>query len=313
MATVFVSTQLPGTGVAELAREHQVILGDGLLAASLPGDVAALITVLTDRVDAAVLERLPALRVVANVAVGYDNVDVAACAARGVVVTNTPHVLTESTADFTFGLLLAAARRIAEGDRIVRAGRFTGWTPTYMLGTRVSGMTLGIVGLGRIGQAVARRARGFGMRVVYTQRTRAPEAVERALCATYAGWPDLLALADAVTLHCPLTPATQHLIDRRALAAMKPGAILIYTARGGCVDEGALAEALERGPLAACGLDVYEREPAEHPRLLACGRAVLAPHLGSADTPTREAMTALAVANVAAVLAGEAPLSPVTK
>lgn len=321
MRVAYVSSELPGTRDAgpddtlaplRALEDVAIVQGDGL--GGLPddaGEVEAIVTVLTDRVDAAALARLPALRVVANVAVGYDNVDVAACAARGVVVTNTPDVLTESTADLTFGLLLDAARRITEGDRVVRAGGFGGWTPTFMLGQRVGGQLLGIVGLGRIGRAVARRARGFGMRVLYSQRRRAPVEIERELDATWVPLVDLFRSADFVSLHCPSTAETRHLVDAARLASMKPGSVLVNTARGACVDEAALAHALAHGPLAAAGLDVYEKEPRVHPGLLELPNVVLAPHLGSADVPTRRAMARTAVENAAAVLAGRPPPNPV--
>jgi glyoxylate reductase len=253
------------------------------------------------------------LAVVANVAVGYDNIDIAACAARGVVVTNTPDVLTETTADLAFGLLIDAARRISEGDRLIRDGRWKRWTPTFHLGTRVHGMKLGIVGLGKIGKAVARRARGFGMHVGYTQRRREPEGIERALGATYvASLDELCATSDAITIHVPLTPETRHLFSAERLSRMKKGSILVNTARGPVIDEAALAHALEQGPLGAAGLDVFEREPAVHPGLLVRENVVLAPHIGSADRQTREAMASTAAANVIRVLSGDAPLTPVT-
>lgn len=313
MPTVLVSKDLPGDALDRSRRAP----GARVVVGAHPGggvdleDVVALVAVLTDVVDGARLASLPNLRIVANVAVGYDNVDLAACRARGVVVTNTPDVLTESTADFTMGLLLAAARRIAEGDRVVRGGGFGGWAPSYMLGTAVSGATLGVVGLGRIGAATARRARAFGMNVLYTQRRRAPEALERELAATYTSVDALFSESDFVSLHCPLDETTRHLVDAERLARMKPGSVLVNTARGPCVDEAALAQALATGPLAAAGLDVYEREPAVHPALLARDNVVLAPHLGSADRRTREAMARLAADNVVAVLSGEPPLTPV--
>ncbi|MDB5217932.1 MAG: D-3-phosphoglycerate dehydrogenase [Myxococcaceae bacterium] len=315
-ATVFVSGTLPGDGMAHLRAAHDVVHDDGgtrsAAFASCRAQVEAVVALLTDRIDAAFLEESPRLRIVANVAVGVDNVDVAACRARGVIVTNTPDVLTEATADLAFGLLLAAARRIAEGDRLVRAGGFTGWTPTFMLGARVNGTTLGIVGMGRIGQAMARRARGFGMHALYTQRTPLPAAMALGLGATFVPeLDDLLAQSDGVTIHCPLTPATRHLFDAARFARMKPGAVLVNTARGPIVDEAALAHALEHGPLAAAGLDVFEDEPRVHPSLLARPNVVLAPHIGSADRPTREAMASMAIDNVLAVLAGRAPVSPV--
>lgn len=316
MATVFVSGTLPGDGVELLRGSHRVVQhDDGVRSAAFDAcraDVEAVVALLTDRIDAAFLERSPRLRIVANVAVGVDNVDLEACRARGVVVTNTPDVLTDATADLAFGLLLAASRRIAEGDRLVRAGGFTGWTPTFMLGTPVHGTTLGIVGMGRIGQAMARRARGFGMRVLYTQRARVGAALEAELGARYiAGLEELLAQSDSVSIHCPLTEATRHLFEAERIARMKPGAVLVNTARGPIVDEAALAHALEHGPLAAAGLDVFEDEPRVHPALLARPNVVLAPHIGSADRPTRQAMAGKAVANVLAVLAGRAPLTAV--
>lgn len=273
----------------------------------------ALIALITDRIDCDVLDDAPNLRIVANVAVGYDNIDLGACAARHVVVTNTPDVLTEATADLAFGLLIDAARRISEGDRLVRAGGWKAWTPSFHLGARVHGMNLGIVGMGRIGMAVARRARGFGMHVGYTQRTQLAPAFERALGAAYvADLDQLLADSDAISIHCPLTAETRGLFDAARLAKMKRGAILVNTARGPIVDEAALAHALEHGPLAAAGLDVYADEPRVHPALLTRPNAVLAPHIGSAERETREKMAATAAANVVAVLQGKPALTPVT-
>lgn len=316
MATVFVSGTLPGDATSRLAASHEVVQAEGGVRAeafvACADRIEGLVALLTDRVDEHLLARCPRLRVVGNVAVGVDNVDLAACAARGVVVTNTPDVLTEATADLAFGLLLAAARRIAEGDRLVRAGGWTGWTPTFLLGRRVHGMSLGIVGMGRIGAAVARRARGFGIHVLYTQRSRLPEPLERALGATFVpSLDELLAWSDAVSVHCPLTSETRHLFDAARLSRMRPGAILVNTARGPIVDEAALAEALAHGPLAAAGLDVFEDEPRVHPALLARANVVLAPHIGSADAATREAMATLAAENVLRVLAGAPPLTPV--
>jgi lactate dehydrogenase-like 2-hydroxyacid dehydrogenase len=274
---------------------------------------AALVSTLTDRVDAAVLDAAgPQLQVVANVAVGYDNVDVAAAHARGVVVTNTPGVLDGATADLTMGLVLAAARRIAEGDRFLRRGTPWVWGPRMMTGLDLSaGATLGVVGYGRIGRAVARRARAFDLRVLATPTRSGLTDAERD-AVEFRELPDLLAESDVVTLHCPLTDQTRHLVDDAALARMRPTALLVNTARGGVVDTDALVRALTEGRLAGAALDVFEDEPRVDPRLLALEQVVLTPHLGSAGAATRSAMCGLAVRNVAAVLAGRAPLTPVT-
>jgi glyoxylate reductase len=314
--TVFVSGTLPGEATSIL-REHFDVVDDeaGIRSdafQSCMDRVRGIVALLTDKVSAPLLALTPRLAVVANVAVGVDNVDLEACRRRGIVVTNTPDVLTEATADLAFGLLIDAARRITEGDRIVRAGSWTGWTPTFLLGARVHGMTLGIVGLGRIGKAVARRARGFGMHVLYNQRRREPEAIERALGVTYvASLDEMCSFADAISIHCPLTAETRHLFGDERLTRMRPGAILVNTARGPIVDEAALAHALETGGLAAAGLDVYEDEPRIHRALLAQPNAVLAPHIGSADRATREAMARLAADNVLRVLHGKPALSAV--
>ena len=318
---VFVSSpsgrpgSLPGDALEVLRESFEVVSGAGVTSpefAAVAPRIRAIVAMLTDRIDAALLATTPSLVVVANVAVGVDNIDLAACAAKNVVVTNTPDVLTETTADLAFGLLLGAARRIAEGDRVIRAGGWKGWTPDLMLGQRVFGMKLGLVGFGRIGKAVARRARGFGMHVGYTQRNREVEPLERVLGATYVpSLDELCATSEAISIHCPLTPATRHLFDAKRLAQMRPGSVLVNVSRGAIVDEAALADALENGPLAAAGLDVFEDEPHVHPRLLARPNAVLTPHIGSADRPTREAMASTAAANVVAVLSGKPALTPV--
>ncbi|HKS43539.1 MAG TPA: D-glycerate dehydrogenase [Amycolatopsis sp.] len=271
---------------------------------------AAIVSMLHDRIDGTVADSAgPGLRVVANVAVGYDNVDVAALAERGVLVTNTPGVLTDATADLTFGLLLALTRRIAEGDRLLRARRPWSFHLGFMLGAGLRGKTLGIVGLGQIGQAVARRAKAFGMRIIYSGRSRS--AAEAGLDARFVPTAELLATADVVSLHCPLTPETTHLIDAEALAVMKPGAFLVNTTRGPVVDEPALADALLHGEIAGAALDVFEKEPEVEPRLLELDNVVLTPHLGSATVETRTEMALLAARNVAAVLSGGEPLNPV--
>ncbi|HEX7279768.1 MAG TPA: D-glycerate dehydrogenase [Solirubrobacterales bacterium] len=272
----------------------------------------AVLTLLHDRVDAELLEAAgPQLRCVANVAVGYDNVDLAAAAERGVVVTNTPGVLDDATADLTWALLLAATRRLAEGDRLVRSGRGWSWGMHFMLGSSLRGKLLGIVGLGGIGRRVAERGRAFGMEIAYHQRHPAPAEVEAALGAERMPLERLLAEADVLSLHCPLTPETHHLIGAGELEAMKPSAVLVNAARGPVVDERALAEALASGQIAAAGLDVYEQEPRVEPRLLALDNVVLAPHLGSATVETRTAMAELAARNAISVLGGQGPLTPV--
>ena len=305
-----VVARLRAVGELRLNEPDRQLTGAQLRAAC--AGAAAIVATGLDPIDAELLDAAGAqLRIVANVAVGYDNVDVEAAAARGVVVTNTPDVLTDDTADMAFALLLAAARRVAEGDRMIRRGEPWTWTPTFMIGARVSQATLGIVGLGRIGQAVARRAAGFGMRVLYASRRPAPAEVERELGATRCPLEELLERSDFVSLHCPLTEGTRHLIGAAELRRMKPTAVLVNTARGAVVDERALAEALRDGEIAAAGLDVFEREPHVERLLLGCESAVLAPHLGSATDATRGAMAALAADNVERVLAGRPPLTPV--
>jgi glyoxylate reductase len=258
-------------------------------------DADALICLLLDRIDAAVLARAPQLRIVANCAVGFDNVDLAAAAARGIAVTNTPEVLTEATAELTWALILAAARRLGEGERLVRSGTWEGWRLDQLIGVGLAGKTLGIVGMGRIGTAVARRAAAFGMHVIGGRGD------------------DLFARADVVSLHCPLNAETRRLVDARRLALMKPTAILVNTARGGMIDEDALVDALEAGRLFAAALDVFEGEPAVHPRLRSCARVVLAPHIGSATTEARTQMAQLCADAVKAMLSGQRPKNLVTR
>jgi glyoxylate reductase len=271
----------------------------------------ALITLLTVRVDGALLDRAPKLRIVANAAAGYDNVDVAACRERGIIVTNTPDVLTEATADLTWALLLATVRRLPQAERSLRAGEFHGWGFWDYLGGDINGATLGIFGMGRIGRAVARRAAPFGMRVQYHSRTRIPPHEEEELGARWVGWETLLTTSDVLSLHAPATPDTHHLLDRDALSRMKRGSYLINTARGPLVDEAALVEALRDGPLAGAGLDVYEREPELAPGLLELDNVVLLPHIGSATHEVRTGIAMLAARNVHTVLSGKPPLTPV--
>lgn len=295
----------------EEACEVDVYVGDGAMPrAELLARVAgrdALVCLLTDRIDAEVLDAAgPGLKVVANVAVGYNNIDLEACRVRGVAVTNTPDVLTNACADFTWALILAVTRRLGEGERALRAGRWTGWALDYLLGTELAGKQLGIVGAGRIARAVMAKAPAFGMSVVYVTRTPREVPGARPMARD-----ELLATSDVVSLHCPLTPETHHLIDRRALARMKRTAYLVNTARGPVVDEAALAWALRERLIAGAALDVYEHEPAVHPDLLALENVLLIPHLASATTETRTAMADLAVSNVLAVLAGRPALTPV--
>jgi glyoxylate reductase len=274
----------------------------------------ALLCLLTDRVDREVLEAGADLKIVANIAVGYDNVDVAAARARGVPVTNTPDVLTEATAEFAWALILAVTRRVAEGERVLRGGAWKGWALDFLLGMELRGKQLGIVGLGRIGAAVAARAPAFGMRIAACSRDGAsawPASSETLPAIEMMTLDRLLLTSDVVTLHVPLTPETRHLIGRPAFSRMKRSGYLVNTARGPVVDEEALVWALGEGLIAGAALDVYEHEPRVHPDLLRLDNVVLAPHLGSATVETRTAMAALAVDNVLAVLEGRGPLTPV--
>ena len=283
------------------------------LAADQPtpaGEWVALVPLLSRWVGGTELKRLPKLRVVANVAVGFNNIDVVAAEMRRVVVTNTPDVLTDATADLTWALILACARRVLAGVELVRSGQWTGWHPTQLLGMELKGKTLGLLGAGRIGQAVARRGRGFGMRILYAARTPKPE-LEAATGAQRVELGPLFRESDVLSLHVPAVPELKGIINTENLARMKPGAILVNTSRGDLVREAALAAALEEGRLGAAGLDVYADEPQILSRLVAAPRTVLLPHIGSATLETRQAMARLAVANVQAVLAGRAPLTPV--
>jgi glyoxylate reductase len=265
-----------------------------------------LLCLLTDRIDREIIAAAPKLKIIANYAVGYDNIDTEAARARGIIVTNTPGVLTEATADLAWTLLMSAARLVPAGDRLVRSGQWQGWDPGLLLGSSVFGQTLGIVGAGRIGTAVALRAQGFKMPIVYTSRSRNPQ-LEAELGARRVELNELLTSADFVSLHLPLTEATRHLIGPRELDLMKPGAVLINTARGPIVDEAALAAGLQSGRLGAAGLDVFEQEPAVHPALLELENVVLLPHLGSATRATRSRMAAIAAQNLLAWIEGATP------
>jgi glyoxylate reductase len=301
---------LRGAGDVWLSAHDRPMTPEEMHAAVAGAD--AVVTLLHDRVDDAFLDAAgPGLRVVANVAVGYDNIDVSACVRRGVVATNTPGVLVDATADIAMALILCSTRRLGEAERMLRSGGSWSWSMFFMLGTDLQGKTLGIVGLGQIGAATARRARAFGMRVVYAGRRRAAPAVEAELGAELLDLDELLARADVVSLHTPLTDATRHLIDARRLRLMKPTAHLVNTSRGPVVDEAALAEALRDGVIAGAGLDVFEREPAVEPALLGLENVTVLPHLGSATIETRTAMAVLAAQNVAAVLRGDPPPTPI--
>ncbi len=301
---------LRAAGEVEVAETEAPLPRPELLA--LVADADALLTLLHTRVDAELLDAAgPQLRCVANVAVGHDNVDLAAAAARGVAVANTPGVLDDATADLTLGLILAATRRLGEGERLIRSGAPWAWSMSFMLGHDLRGKLLGIVGLGAIGRRVAERARAFGMRIAYAGRHAAdPEAVAE-LGAERMELEELLAAADVVSLHCPLTPQTRHLISAERLALMKPGSVLVNAARGPIVDEAALVDALREGPLGAAALDVYEHEPAVEPGLLELENAILVPHLGSATVETRRAMAELAARNAIAAVRGEPLPTPV--
>jgi len=318
MAKVVVTGRIPEAALEKLRAEHEVDAWDGEqsisreeLLAKVPG-VDALVTLLTERVDAELLEAAgPQLKVVSNVAVGYDNIVVADCTARGVRATNTPGVLTEATADIAFGLILMATRRLGEGERLIRSGTPWKWGMFFLLGSSLQGKTLGVVGMGGIGQATARRAKAFGMEVVYQSRSEIDQAIAAELGARRVELDELLAISDVVSLHCPYGPNTHHLIGAEQLAAMKPEAYLVNTARGPIVDEAALAQALREGVIAGAGLDVFEKEPAVHPELLELENVALVPHLGSSTVETRTAMAVLASENTLAVLRGEDPVTPV--
>ncbi len=265
------------------------------------------LTALTDRVDAALLSRCPNLRAVCNIAVGVNNIDLDACTAAGVMVTNTPGVLDDTTADFTWALILAAARRVTEADAHLRAGEWKGWKLKQLLGVDVHHATLGVIGMGRIGQAVARRARGFDMTVLYHNRHRLSPEMERACNASYVEMNELLARADIVTLHVPYGPATHHLIGEEQLRKMKPKAVLVNAARGGVVDDAALVAALKSNAIAGAALDVFENEPAFDPDFLGLKNAVLTPHIASSSEATRRNMAMLAADNLVAALTTGAP------
>ena len=303
MPRVLLTRRIPSSTLSRLEQQHTVHVYAGTEAiprADLVAGIAgadALICLLTDTIDAQVIAAAPRLKVVANIAVGFDNIDLAAARRRGITVTNTPDVLTESVAEFTWALILAIARRVVEGDRLVRRGAWKGWALDFMLGMELRGKQLGIVGAGRIGLAVAARAPAFGMTAAFARKDMTLD--------------QLLVTSDVVSIHTPATADTHHLINRKTLARMKRSAVLVNTSRGTVIDEAALAWALGERLIAGAALDVYEREPAIHPDLLSRDDVVLAPHIGSATRETRTAMADLAVRNVINVLAGLPPLTPV--
>ncbi len=318
MPRIVVTRRIPEPGLEILrglgevwVSPHERGLTEPELRDAVPG-ADVLVTMLHDRIDEALIDAAgPQLKVIAQAAVGYDNIDIAAASRRGILVTNTPGVLTDATADLAFGLLLMLTRRLGEGERLIRARKPWRWDMFLLLGRSTQGKTLGVVGFGAIGQAMARRGRAFGMEIVYAQRHEAPAAVEQELGARRLPLYQLLASSDVITLHCPLTEETRHMIDANALERMKPTAYLVNTARGPVVDEAALAQALHDGLIAGAALDVYEREPEVHPALLELDNVVLAPHLGSATIETRTEMALLAARNVAAALAGAPAPTPV--
>jgi len=317
MPQVFVTRPIPESGIALLVEAfgaenvvvspHDRVITREELIANVAG-VEALLPILTDGIDAAVMDAAgPQLKIIANYAVGYNNIDVAAATARGIAVTNTPGVLTETTADLAWTLLMASARRISESERYLRAGRWDSWGPQLFLGVDIHGKTLGIFGMGRIGQTVARRALGFGMRVIYTDAQRIDAAAERELKAAFVDKATLLAESDFVSIHCPLLPETRHAFSKAEFKAMKKTSVLINTSRGPVVDEAALATALKSNEIFAAGLDVYENEPQVHPKLLDCENAVIIPHLGSASRATRAKMAEMAAGNIVAYFRGDTP------
>ena len=313
---VLLTRRIPSSVLSRLEAAHDVEIYDGPspippeeLMCRIAGK-QALICLLTEKIPAEVIAASD-LRVVANIAVGYENIDLAAAGARGVIVTNTPDVLTEAVAEFTWALILAAARRLGEGERLLRRGAWRGWTLDFLLGTQLQGKQLGVVGTGRIGRAVAAKAPAFGMIVAFAKRGQPPFPLQEK-AAVPLSMDELLTSSDVITLHVPGGEATRHMIDRKSLARMKRSAILVNTSRGSVVDEEALAWALGERLIAAAALDVYEHEPVVQAALLAMDNVILAPHLGSATRETRTAMAALAVENVLAVLSGQPAKTPVS-
>ena len=319
MAKVVVTGKIPAGGLARLKAEHDVLAwesDEAISRAELLQMVAgadAIVSLLTEKIDAELLAAAGSqLKSVSNVAVGYNNIDVPACEERGVLVTNTPGVLTEATADIAMALILMSTRRLGEGERVIRAQDPWQWGMFYMLGVGLQGRQLGIVGMGQIGIATARRAKAFGMNIAYTRRSPLEADVAKDLDAKFMSMDELIESSDVLSLHCPYSPATHHLISENQLARMKPTAYLINTARGPIVDEQALVDALKAGQIAGVGLDVFEHEPKVNPGLLELDNAVLIPHLGSATVETRAAMADIAATNALAILAGQTAPNLVT-
>lgn len=319
MAKVVVTGKIPAGGLARLKAEHDVTAWESdeaisraeLLQMVVGAD--AIVSLLTEKIDGELLDAAGAqLKSVSNVAVGYNNIDVPACEQRGVLVTNTPGVLTEATADIAMSLILMVTRRLGEGERVIRAQEPWQWGMSYMLGMGIQGRQLGIVGMGQIGIATARRAKSFGMEIAYTRRSPLEADVVKELDAKYMSMDELIESSDVLSLHCPYSPATHHLMSENQFARMKPTAYLINTARGPIVDEQALVDALNAGQLAGVGLDVFEHEPKVNPGLLGLDNAVLIPHLGSATVETRAAMADIAATNALAILAGKSAPNLVT-
>lgn len=319
MAKVVVTGKIPAGGLARLKAEHDVVawesdeaISRGELLQMVVG-ADAIVSLLTEKIDGELLDTAGAqLKSVSNVAVGYNNIDVPACEKRGVLVTNTPGVLTEATADIAMSLILMVTRRLGEGERVIRAQQPWQWGMSYMLGMGIQGRQLGIVGMGQIGIATARRAKSFGMKIAYTRRSPLEADVVKELDAKYMSMDELIESSDVLSLHCPYSPATHHLMSENQFARMKPTAYLINTARGPIVDEQALVTALNAGQLAGVGLDVFEHEPKVNPGLLELDNAVLIPHLGSATVETRAAMADIAATNALAILAGKSAPNLVT-
>lgn len=315
---MFIATQLPGEAIERLKEVADVevhpdeTLTKSELIKCLQGK-DGVVSLLINEIDEEVIKQCPSLKVISNYAVGYNNIDIEAAKQQNIVVTNTPDVLTQATADLAWALLMAVARRIPESDQFVRNGYFTGWKPDLLLGRSVYGKTLGIIGMGRIGEAVAQRAKGFDMRVIYYKRTPLSTEEENALNVTYVSLHELLTSSDFISLHAPLTEKTHHLIDAEEFELMKREAYIINTARGPLINESALVKALSNKEIAGAGLDVFEEEPALAPRLNQLNNVVLAPHIGSATIEARVQMADLAVENLMAVLNGLSPITPVNQ